>query len=68
MENTKIVISACEAAERLATTPNKILVLLKSGDIPAYKEGKNWKVPVRALEEWAVNRAIEEAKGRKLNS
>lgn len=61
----KLVISASECASLLATTPNKVQKLLMSGDLPAYKDGRNWKIPIKLLEQYVVEKAIAEAKERK---
>ena len=61
----KVVISAAEAARMLCTTPNKVLVMLERGEIPAYREGRNWKIPKRLLIMAVEERAIREAEERK---
>ena len=58
--------------------PGKRLIHIKTSDIiisqifishlkiilPAVRFGRNWLVPVKALEEWLIKRAYEEAKER----
>lgn len=61
----KLVLSASEVAEAMATTPNEVQRLLESGDLPAYKQGKNWKIPITLLEKYIEERAIAEAEKRK---
>ena len=43
-----------------------MLELLKRGDIVAYRDGRNWKVPVKEIEKYVETRAaIETAERRK---
>ena len=61
----KLTVSATEAAKLLGTRPDLLLSQLERGEIPAYREGKNWKVPVDLLKTTVENRAIREAKERR---
>ena len=61
----RLVCSPAEAAEALATSPNKVRELLEHGDIPAYKEGRNYKIPITLLESYIVERAFTETERRK---
>ena len=61
----KLTVSATEAAKLLGTRPDLLLSQLERGEIPAYREGKNWKVPVDLLKATVENRAIKEAQERK---
>ena len=61
----RLVVTPQEAAEMLATSPNNIYTLLESGEIPAYKQGSYWKVPVRSLEQFVITMANAEAEGRR---
>lgn len=61
----KMVVSATEAAKMLQTRPDLLITQLERGEIPAYREGKNWKVPVDLLKATVENRAIREAKERR---
>lgn len=60
-----LVYTAEEAAKALKTDHESVAAMLKRGEIPAYREGRNWKVPKTLLAAYAENRAIEEAKERK---
>lgn len=60
-----MIISASEAANILRIKTGTMLKLLESGEIPALRIGRNWKVPVRALETYILERAEEEAKARR---
>ena len=64
-EMEKLTVSATEAAKLLGTRPDLLLSQLERGEIPAYREGKNWKVPVDLLKATVENRAIREAKERR---
>ena len=61
----KIVVRASEAAEMLATSPNRIKELLESGELPAYRDGKNWSIPIKLIHQYAESRAIREAEERR---
>ena len=61
----KIIIRSKEAAEMLGTSPNVVLELLESGKIPAYREGKNWSIPVESVKKYAEDRAEKEAAERR---
>lgn len=61
----KLVISAAECAEALATTPNEVQKLLKSGELPAYRQGKNWKIPISLLQKYIEDKATKEAEERR---
>lgn len=63
----RIVFTATEAAEVLGTRPNRIQELLEAGEIPAYKDGRNWKIPCTLLQKFIEDRAIAEAKERRRN-
>lgn len=63
--NKRMVISATEAAEILATRQERVLELLYAGEIPAYREGRNWKIPLTALEEYVAERSAAEARARR---
>lgn len=60
----KMTLSASETAQRLGLNKEQTLRLLEFGEIPAVRFGRNWLVPVKALEEWLIKRAYEEAKER----
>ena len=62
----RLVVTPQEAAEMLATSPNNIYPLLESGDIPAYRQGSFWKIPVHSLKEYVISKAFNESKERRL--
>ncbi|MDO4486070.1 MAG: helix-turn-helix domain-containing protein [Bacillota bacterium] len=63
---TEVLVYTCEeAAKALKTDHETVATMLRRGEIPAYREGRNWKVPKTLLVAYAENRAIEEAKERK---
>ena len=61
----KMVVSATEAAKLLKVRPNLLIAQLEAGEIPAYKEGTNWKIPADLLRATIENRAIKEAQERR---
>lgn len=60
----KIVVRAEDAAKMLATSPNRIKEILDSGELPAYRDGKNWSIPITMIHKYAEDRAIKEAAER----
>jgi len=63
MEN--LVYTSAEVAEILRTRPNTIIDMLNSGELPAYREGRNWKIPRECLERYIVTKAMKETKERR---
>lgn len=61
----KIVLTPNEAAELIRISPNDIYSLITSGDIPAYREGRNWKIPKTLLVRYVEERALREAEERR---
>ena len=61
----KIIVRVSEAAEMLATSPNRITELLEAGQLQAYRDGKNWSIPISAVVEYAEGRAAREAAERR---
>ncbi len=60
-----LVVSATEASKLLMTDVHAVLKLLEYGELPGYREGRNWKIPLSLLNAYVENRAIEESKRRK---
>lgn len=60
-----LVYTADEAARVLRVRPEKIFEMLSSGEIPAYREGRGWKIPKTLLQATIESKAINEAKERK---
>ena len=66
MQNIQpMVYSACEAARALKTDVSVVLERLERGEIPAYKEGRYWKVPKETLQKHIEERAMKEARERR---
>ncbi len=61
----RLVVTPNDAAEMLATSPNKIYEMLEAGVLPAYKQGSYWKIPVHSLQEYVISKAHKEAKERR---
>lgn len=62
---SKMILTPDEAAEMLRTSKSTVHELLESGEIPAYREGKNWKIPAVLLKVYVTDRAMEESERRK---
>lgn len=60
-----LVVSAAEAATMLKLSKSQILAELEAGSIEAYRDGRNWKIPIVKLEQYVVRRAEEEASERR---
>lgn len=60
-----LVLTAEETAKILRLKTEVIYTKLERGEIPAFREGRNWKVPVSTLKATIENRAITEAKERR---
>ena len=61
----KMTISASETSRRLGISKESTLRMLELGDIPAIRMGRNWLVPIKALDEWLMEKAKTEAKERR---
>lgn len=61
----KLNVSMVEAAKMLGIRTDRMQALVESGDIPAWREGRNWKIPVNLLKEWNGLKAIEESEERR---
>lgn len=60
-----IIVRINEAAEMLATSPNRIKELVEAGELPAYRDSRNWSIPVSMVHRYAEERAIKEAEERR---
>ena len=60
-----LVLSAAEAAKALRERPERIKEKLEAGEIPAYREGREWKIPLSLLKASIEHKALEEAKARR---
>lgn len=61
----KYTLSASEAALKIGMSKKKTLDLLNEGVLPGFREGRNWFISERALEEWCYRRSIAKAKERR---
>ena len=61
----KLILTAEEAAKALGTRSDTVRTMLKNGEIPAYREGKNWKIPMKLLQQYVEKRALEETEERR---
>ena len=53
----RFIFTPKEAAEYLGLGENRIRQLVKNGEIPAARSGRNYKIPRPLLEEWIVEKA-----------
>lgn len=60
-----LVYTAQEAAKALKTDNGSFNKRLENGEIPAYKEGRYWKVPKSLLNRYIEEVAIREAEERR---
>lgn len=63
----QLVVTPEEARVALKLGREELKCLLESGILPAYKDGRNWKIPVETLKEYPVKRAEEESSRRRKN-
>ena len=61
----RIIVRIDDAADMLATSPNKVLNLIKQGLLPAYRDGRCWSIPISSIHKYAEERADAEAEGRR---
>ena len=61
----KLILTAEEAAKALGTRSDTVRAMLKNGEIPAYREGTNWKIPRTLLQQYVEKRALEETEERR---
>lgn len=57
----RLVMTPAEASKALSTSLETIMRYLSIGEIPAYREGRNWKIPFASLQEYICERAKKEA-------
>lgn len=60
-----LVVSPNEAASLLKLNHGEVTRLLREGEVPAYRGGRNWKIPISTLTAYVEGKAIAEAKERK---
>ena len=49
------VLTVKEAAERLKTSRQQIRMMIRNGQLPAVQVGREWRLPVEALEQFLVS-------------
>lgn len=64
----KMVMTVTDVSKVLSTSVHTIHEQLKAGEIPAYREGRNWKIPVSLLEQYICDRALKETEKRRSNA
>lgn len=67
MENEKLILTPKEVQKYLRVGISEVYEKLESGDIPAYRDGRNWKIPFELLKEYIVERARMETERRRKN-
>ena len=61
----KLNVSMAEAAKLIGIQVSAIQTMLETGEVPAWREGRNWKIPVTSLVKWNEDRATREAAERR---
>ena len=61
-----LVVSAIEAAEMLRPGVHVVYSLIEKGEIPAYRVGCNWNVPITKLQQYVEERAEAETYERRM--
>lgn len=61
----RLVVTPEEAALLMKEQKASVYNMLKNGEIPAYRSGTEWKIPLKSLEQYIENKAITEAKARR---
>lgn len=56
MEEYYEILTPSEVAELLYIGKNTIYDLLNSGEIPAFRIGRSWKIPRNSLEEYITQK------------
>lgn len=56
----KLNVSMAEAAKMVGIQASKMQELLETGEVPAWRDGRNWKIPIVALQDWNENKAYME--------
>lgn len=59
------IYTAKEVSRILKESPAVTLDKLRRGEIPAYREGRYWRIPETLLEAYVRNRALRETETRK---
>ena len=59
--NTKLTLTAKEAAETANVSLPTIYEWLNSEGFPALRVGRKWLIPVKAFEEWLLKQAEEKS-------
>ena len=60
-----LVVTLAEAAKIIRVSIEEMSRMAEEGEIPAYRDGRNWKIPKSLLSAYVENKAISEAKERR---
>ncbi len=47
-----LTVTPDRAADMLGIAPRKVREMIYSGELPSFKVGKRWLIPIRELEKW----------------
>lgn len=61
----RLVVTQEEACKMIKLNPLEFQKKVQSGEIPAYKDGRGWKIPIKLLEEYVISKAKAESEKRK---
>lgn len=55
-ENYDDILTIEEVAEALKVGTSQVYKLVRSGNLKAFKEGKNWRIPRQSVSEYIIQR------------
>lgn len=58
----KVTLNVSETAEFLGIGRNKTYRLISNGILPAVKIGRQFRIPIKSLEDWLMNEAEKSLK------
>lgn len=61
----KLLLTAQEASSLLRERTSTTLRRLEEGEIPAYREGTQWKIPCDLLKNYVESKALSETRERR---
>ena len=59
------ILTPAEVAEYLKISKKTVYKMVRSGDLPAFKAGKHWRVPRAELGAWIARRSVGDGRQAK---
>ncbi len=56
-ENYDDILTTKEVAEALKVGTSQIYKLVRSGNLKAFKEGKNWRIPRQSISQYVIQKS-----------